>query len=170
MRYIAHRGNLYGPSDKENEPSYIKSALNSGFDVEIDVWSLDGIYYLGHDEPKYEINSKFLEHPNILCHAKNVFVLERLAKNPLIHWFWHDKDDYTLTSHMKIVTYPGKILPALSLNSILMMPEMQIEPNLSKADSLYYFSLFDMIVKGTHRCWGICSDYIARCKELKEGV
>ena len=42
MRFIAHRGNVYGANkEKENRPEYIKQALALGFDVEIDVWYLN---------------------------------------------------------------------------------------------------------------------------------
>ena len=38
MILISHRGNLHGiNSDKENSPSYLLSALNKCFNVEVDV-------------------------------------------------------------------------------------------------------------------------------------
>ena len=38
MILISHRGNLDGVNpDRENSPTYIKEAISSGFDVEIDV-------------------------------------------------------------------------------------------------------------------------------------
>ena len=52
MKLISHRGNLIGADPgKENRPSYIKSALKLGYDVEIDVWNLNGTWFLGHDDP-----------------------------------------------------------------------------------------------------------------------
>ena len=62
MRFISHRGNLYGPDlEREKHPDYITEALNLGYDVEIDVWLLNGVYWLGHDEPQYKTNLEFLK-------------------------------------------------------------------------------------------------------------
>ncbi len=37
MIWIAHRGNLEGPNkERENEPSYLKEAIEAGYDVEVD--------------------------------------------------------------------------------------------------------------------------------------
>ena len=54
MRLIAHRGNVNGPSAQENHPDHIKEALNLGFEVEIDVWVIDGEVFYGHDGPQYK--------------------------------------------------------------------------------------------------------------------
>jgi len=56
MKIISHRGNIRGRvPDRENAPSYIDCALGNGYDVEIDVWSVDGEFLLGHDEPQYKV-------------------------------------------------------------------------------------------------------------------
>ena len=53
MILISHRGNLDGPTPKEeNRIEYIENALGEGYQVEVDVWWWDG-FYLGHDEPEY---------------------------------------------------------------------------------------------------------------------
>ena len=58
MILISHRGNVDGIyPEMENNPIYINKALNSGYDVEIDVWCIDNRWYLGHDSPQYEITS-----------------------------------------------------------------------------------------------------------------
>jgi len=50
MILISHRGNVSGPNPKmENSPLFIQSALEQGFNVEIDVWYKDKKFYLGHD-------------------------------------------------------------------------------------------------------------------------
>ena len=41
MKYIAHRGNMNGPSALENHPDHIREALQAGFDVEVDTWVID---------------------------------------------------------------------------------------------------------------------------------
>ena len=61
MKIISHRGNIKGPSDFENDPRQIKSILNMGCDCEIDLWIKDNKYYLGHDEPTYEVKRSFLQ-------------------------------------------------------------------------------------------------------------
>ena len=47
MKIISHRGNLEGriPED-ENNPDYIHEAIESGFDVEIDLWLYENGFYL----------------------------------------------------------------------------------------------------------------------------
>ena len=47
MIYISHRGNLTEKSVKdENNPDYLMKAVNSGYDVEIDVWFQNEKFYL----------------------------------------------------------------------------------------------------------------------------
>lgn len=143
MKLIAHRGNTNGVFEShENEPTYIQMALDRGFDVEIDIWHKDGIWYLGHDKPQYGgFPEKYLEDERFWCHAKNIDALEMMLKNPKIHCFWHQNDDATITSKGYIWTYPGK---QLTLKSVCMHPEQ------SGYDMLYY-----------PNCYGICGDYIA---------
>jgi len=109
MRRIAHRGNTQGPTPDENNPDYILEALNNGFDAEIDVWYIDGQFWLGHDEPQYRTFLPFLQDSRVWCHAKSLECLIELL-SPLrgVHCFWHQDDDYTLTSKGYIWTYPGK--------------------------------------------------------------
>lgn len=109
MKIISHRGNLNGSNkNKENSISAIIDALDYGFDVEIDVWSKNGKWYLGHDEPTYKIDEKFLQNNRLWCHAKNLDALNLMLKNNRIHCFWHQNDDYTITSRNYIWTYPKK--------------------------------------------------------------
>jgi hypothetical protein len=141
MKLISHRGNLEGPNkEKENEPNYILHALSNGFDVEVDVWCINGVFFLGHDEPIYEIDETFLENEKIWCHSKNIESLEKMLENKKIHFFWHQEDSFTITSKNIIWTFPGN---KLTKNSICVLPERS---NYSK----------DEIKK----CFGVCSDYI----------
>ena len=109
--------------------------------MEIDVWYTDG-FYLGHDKPEFKVSRKFLENKNLWCHAKNLKALEKLQKIKT-KYFWHQEDDYTLTSNGYIWTYPGK---NLSKKSISVLPELK-KTKLSKSIS------------------GICSDFIAKYKK-----
>lgn len=98
MKIISHRGNLSGRKiDRENHPSYIKEAVDAGYDVEVDLWYEDGKFILGHDEPQYEVEVSFLHELPLWCHAKNLWAAENLRREGL-HYFWHDKDLMTLTS------------------------------------------------------------------------
>ena len=108
MILIAHRGNLLGPKPSlENHPSYIMKAILSGYDVEIDVWWVKDNFYLGHDSPDYKIDKNFLSNRHLWCHAKNFAALGKL-EDIGSHYFWHEEDDYTITSNGFIWTYPLK--------------------------------------------------------------
>ena len=141
MNLISHRGNIDGPKKNlENSPEYISKALDNGFDVEIDLRFLDSFFYLGHDKADYKIDTNFLLTKGLWCHAKNVEALEELKKLGCTY-FWHENDDYTLTSNGFIWAYPGS---KLTENSICVLPE--------KAN----YSTFN--------CAGICSDFITKYK------
>lgn len=138
MILISHRGNVNGKQpDRENNPQYILEAISKGFDVEIDVWFIEGRFLLGHDEPIYEIETSFLVNEKLWCHAKNLDALHEMLKHDNIHCFWHEEDYLTLTSKKYMWTYPGN---ELRDNSICVMPEI------AKYNEI--------------KCAGICSDYI----------
>ena len=119
MIYISHRGNTNGKFESyENEPNYIDSAINQSYDVEVDVWFIDGILCLGHDNPQYEVDFRwFINRINFLwIHCKNLEALDHFASSSLkFKYFWHQEDDFTLTSCNKIWTYPGKELTKKSI-------------------------------------------------------
>jgi hypothetical protein len=147
MRLIAHRGLTNGPNaNLENQPDQIMFALNQGYDCEIDLWILDNQYYLGHDAPTYKIDCDFLEKQGLWIHAKNIEALYVLGVNNKLNFFWHQEDNFTLTSHGYIWTYPGNLL---TKNSISVLPEWQ-DPELKNLDL---------------NCYGICSDYVLKIKE-----
>lgn len=143
MIQIAHRGNINGPNpQRENSPDYILEAIEQGFDVEVDVWCIDGKLFLGHDEPQYETDDDFLNwhRGSLWIHCKNLEAMEYFAE----HWrqfnfFWHQNDDYTLTSYGNIWTYPGKPVNKWSV-------------------------IVDLEGKTEYNCYAICSDYFAKEK------
>jgi len=138
MKLISHRGNINGKQpDLENNPEYIKDAIRIGYDVEVDVWYDNG-FWLGHDKPLYPIETSFLKNKKLWCHAKNNKALFKMRQEPGIHYFWHQKDDYTLTSEGFIWTFPKKLL---YYNSICVLPELGYTGDLDN-------------------CYGICSDII----------
>jgi hypothetical protein len=110
MELISHRGNIEGKIiEEENKIDYILNAINQGFDCEVDIWCKNKLF-LGHDEPQYELPMNFLfSHSSKLwIHCKNLEALEVLSRFKKLNIFWHQKDDFTLTSKGFIWTYPGK--------------------------------------------------------------
>ena len=102
MIIISHRGNIRGPvPDKENRPSYIDCAIGNGYHVEIDVRSIDGELWLGHDEPQYKIDHNWLDKRRhyLWLHCKN---LEAATECWAYHSFCHTGDLFTYTSTGKI--------------------------------------------------------------------
>lgn len=106
-RHYSHRGNIIGPTDKENHPDQIDYALSCGYGVEIDVWKIGHKYFLGHDRPQYWTPLEYLLNKNFLIHAKNVAALNSLMEHT--HCFWHETDNYTITSRGEIICYPGRV-------------------------------------------------------------
>jgi len=108
MILISHRGNINGPHPKqENNPNYLKKIADLGYNVEIDVWKIDEKLFLGHDDPTYQVSLNFLKNDKFWCHAKNLESLKALLDNDIV-CFWHQNDDFTLTSNGYIWTYPRK--------------------------------------------------------------
>jgi hypothetical protein len=111
-KLISHRGNIDGPNPElENTPSYLVQALNVGVEVEVDVWVIDGKIFFGHDAPQHEVGETFVEliHRDAWFHCKNLGALDYFSKKDQGYkFFWHQSDDYTLTSHGQIWVYPGK--------------------------------------------------------------
>lgn len=107
MNKIAHRGNTQGSGGLlENDPSYITSAILQGHYCEVDVWFVEGGFWLGHDTPDHSIAMDFLENEKLICHAKNIEALHNMLNNPEIHCFWHENDKVTLTSKGFVWKYP----------------------------------------------------------------
>jgi len=141
MILISHRGNLEKKDIyRENTPQAIMECLRLDLHVEIDIWNLNNRFYLGHDSPIIEVPVILLEHPRIWCHAKNDTAFFKLKENNNIHCFWHNTDDYTITSKGYICAYPGK---NINEHTIAVLPEQ------------YNYSQNDL-----NKCLGICSDNI----------
>lgn len=149
MKLISHRGNISGRIESlENNPDYIDKAIENGYDVEIDIWCINNVLYLGHDKAQYEITIEWIRYriTNLWIHCKNIDALLYLQNHEDVgqytNYFWHQNDDITLTSFNIIWTYPNK---QLSNNSVCVLPELynQEVPNF---------------------VYGVCSDYIANYK------
>lgn len=139
MQLISHRGNLAGPSKNENDPEYILESFNHCDFTEVDIWLKNQTIYLGHDEPQYIVEHKFIANNRLIFHAKNLKAFEYCLDNNF-HCFWHDTDDYTLTSQNYIWTYPGK--------QVSIQHKSIIVDNSPSWKSKHY------------RCYGVCTDYV----------
>jgi len=143
MILIAHRGNLNGAAvERENHPDQIDLCIRSGFEVELDLREKSGALFLGHDLAQYETSLDWLESrkSKIWVHCKDVGALEAVLGSDL-NYFWHDRDDHTITSKGHIWSYPGV---RLCSKSIAVMPEKWEKDGVSL------------------KCEGICSDFIVK--------
>lgn len=147
MKIIAHRGNIEGPdSNLENHPYQVDLAINHGFDCEIDLYYWEKNFYLGHDTPTHLVSIEWLieRKDSLWIHCKNYSALDKFVKvEESFIYFWHQEDDFTLTSTNLIWTFPGQ---KLGQKSILVLPELYID--LDRIDE-------DIVGK----VYGVCTDY-----------
>ena len=147
MKLIAHKGNINGPDPStENHPDQIDKCIAEGYDVEIDVrYNVEkDKFYLGHDESKYEINwwwlAGKLEH--LWIHCKDLTTLHEFTSNTSgYNYFWHQGDDYTLTSKGQIWASSGKPY---------------------KEDTVIVVENPEDVKE--YDCYGICSDYVGKIR------
>ena len=142
MKLIAHRGNIDGPNiEFENNPNQIDICIKKGFNVEIDIHYDDTTknIWLGHDKAQYCVTWHWLAQRvnELWIHCKDFTTLNEFAAMPYeYNYFWHQNDDYTLTSKGFIWTYPGKKVGPKSV-------------------------LVDLNGGDIHQdCYAICSDYV----------
>lgn len=149
MKLIAHRGNVSGSNLLlENSPEYIDAALNE-YDAEIDLRFIDNQLYLGHDNPDYPITLNWLieRQTKLWIHCKNSAALQYCLKHNL-HCFWHNVDDYTITSRGYVWAYPGK--ENVGERCVLVMPEI----------------FMDIDVVKDINCFGVCTDYSFSVRDI----
>jgi len=155
MKLISHRGNIIGPNpNRENSPSYIDTAISAGYEVEVDINYIDGVFYLGHDTPDYEISEQWIikRKSNIWFHCKNLDAATHLSKisnsfQPLeIQFFCHTSDAYVLTSTNHIWVHD------LKMN----LSDRCIIPLLSDLDVKNY---------NNTPVYAVCTDYITYAKD-----
>jgi hypothetical protein len=153
---IAHRGNTNGAfPNLENTRGYIKDAIAAGFDVEIDVWGHEGRLWLGHDLGVMSLSIDYL-HDNfdrLWVHCKNIEAIDLIHKHaPRARYFWHQKDDYTITSNGYVWCFPGKVHP--TTRGIVVMPELLMP--LSR--------IYELL---NNKAYAICSDFVGVLKDHK---
>lgn len=144
---IAHRGNTVGPDPKnENRPEYLNEALQAGFHVEVDIWYVDGEWWLGHDEPTHLFEPLCAgDAERVWFHAKNRQAFETLDQ--LGHMvFAHDKDPYVPVMNVGAGNrvrwcYPGVAAGKNGIQVHRLGDEVQWD------------------------AYGICSDYVADLKQ-----
>ena len=142
-KLISHRGNISGPNiSLENDPTYILEALSLGYDCEVDIWLVEKELYLGHDEPTYKTSIEFLSmhEESLWVHCKNFEALEYFNEKKQLNYFWHQEDNFTLTSKGYIWTYPGNVIGD---NSVIVDNEKKVS---------------------AYKCFGLCSDYVEMYK------
>ena len=149
MKIISHRGNLRGPEKtNENKPQQIDLAIENGFDVEIDLWLVNGNFQLGHDKPEYVINLSWVlsRSKYLWVHCKNIELIDYLTINCIdLNFFFHQNDHLALTSKFFLWVYPEK---TYTKNSILV---------LNNIDDLSFLD---------NPPFGLCTDYPVHLIEL----
>lgn len=127
MKIIAHRANLVGPDmESENTIDAISDCFERGFDVELDVWQLGNELFLSHHyphEPAVIVPRALLGDDRIWWHAKNTDAFVSL-QNLVTHLFWHQNDDFALTTSGYLWTFPGCYLTD---KSIQVLPEVSLQ-------------------------------------------
>ena len=151
MKIISHRGNLLGPNpSQENSPSYIDWALSLGLDVEIDIRRIKNNFFLGHDNPDYEVSIAWLNQrkKNLWMHTKNFSAFEKLLElNNKFIFFYYKSDPLVLVSNGKIWCH--------QLENIT-NPQNCIAPLINKTS----------LLENEEKNWfGVCTDYPVFLKE-----
>ncbi|RLI47014.1 hypothetical protein DRO61_08515 [Candidatus Bathyarchaeota archaeon] len=149
-RLIAHRGITDGNySGKENLIHTIMESLSKGYEVEVDVRIYKGELYLGHDERQEKVsdlwssmtrNGMWLE-SNLWYHCKDSGSMDYFNKSSISNYFFHDTDDFTLTS--KGFIWTANLVGCYPNNTIVVAKNK--EHTLSQSET---------------NCYGICSPFI----------
>jgi hypothetical protein len=150
MKLISHRGNINGRIEEaENSIPYISDTMSLGYDVEIDIWYINNILYLGHDGPQYKTDLNWLlrNMERLWIHCKDFSSLNYLIKYPL-RVFYHEKENQTIINQCNLIW--SHDLSNISQNSIIPLL------NLNEIQS-YDFSKKDV--------YGVCSDFVIILKD-----
>ena len=83
MIYISHRGNIDGKKPHlENSQSYIDEAIELGYDVEVDLWHVDGNFFLGYECIK---STKGPPHPINSCNSVSFILFFSFLYNSVLN-------------------------------------------------------------------------------------
>lgn len=144
MKLISHRGNIKGRKPElENRPSYIDSAIQLGYEVEIDVRYIGDMFQLGHDTGDFEVDLNWLEKRKeaLWLHCKDIESAQFLAKRGLKH-FCHVQDPYVIMSTGHLWVHDIR----LSLNDNCIIPLLSLE-------DMQNYSLY------ADKVYAVCTDY-----------
>lgn len=110
MRFIAHRGNINGKCEKEeNTIAQINKAIDLEYDVEVDIRVQGTKLFLGHDSIQEEIDYNYLYNRQsfLWVHAKDYPTFIKLYQSNLnLNIFSHDVDDVVITTHGFLWVHP----------------------------------------------------------------
>ena len=151
--YISHRGNINGRNmDSENTPTYLDNAIKQGYDVELDVRTIGGKLFLGHDEPDIEIKPIWLlERSNRLwIHTKDMESFINLMQYKELRLFSHAEDPF-------VPIYNTDLVWAHNLS---LANSKSVIPLLDKKHNVDRFANMDV--------YAICSDYVRHYKNAFE--
>ena len=145
MRIISHRGNVSGPSPNyENTPAFIDSALSLGLDVEVDLRIVNNKFFLGHDNPDFEVSIDWLNQrkKNLWIHTKNFKSFETLLElNNDFIFFYYTSEPLVLVSNGKIWCHQ---------HDKISNPKNCIVPFLDKSS---------VLLNRENKWYGVCTDY-----------
>lgn len=155
MIVISHRGNLTGPSSKENtleawkEFCELKITKNVVTYCELDLWYHNGTYWLGHDQPVQGIDSGLLWDMAIVWHCKNFAACKHLSWQSEGHFFFHEDDPYTITSKGWVWAAPGQ---QVNESTVIVCKDLE--------------STIKTVREG--KAMGVCTDYFLQALEEVE--
>ena len=147
MRLISHRGNVSGPNlENENKPSFIQTAIDEGYDVEVDVRLLDAGLYLGHDNPDYPVELEWLvaRKDRLWIHTKNFQAMNLLIEHDL-KVFYHQTEKHAVIGNTRFI-WSCDLTEATERSVIPLIGEEETE---KYKDVIMNF-------------YAVCSDYIRR--------
>ena len=150
-RFIAHRGITDGNySDRENKVDTIIQALRYGYEVEVDVRLFNGEIYLGHDEPQEKLSKlwnrmrtgiDWIPYGGLWYHCKDSGSLDYFKKLNMYNYFWHDQDNFTITSKGHIWT--ADLCGCYPVDTFVVVKNKD-----------------DLVSQSETNCAGICSPFI----------
>jgi hypothetical protein len=150
MIFISHRGNTNSINeDLENTQEYIDLAISKGYEVEIDVWNIDGNLFLGHDEPERPVALDWLRSrkDKLWIHTKNRPALEFFTSiKDGFKFFWHTVEPFILTSNCLIWAHDYE---PIEDDSLCIVPLLSLE------------QVQDAEVREWH---AVCTDFPDQCK------
>ena len=144
LKLYAHRANVSGPGSGENRLDAVQECLRQGLGVEVDVWGEGDALLVGHEPGGWRAARGALEHPLIMCHAKNLEAVRTLQARGA-QFFCLEQDAFALCSNGLIWANYGC---APSPSAIMCSPELVGAAERPEA-------FLDRVAVA----YGICTDY-----------